>query len=250
MESVVSTSSNTLKVVTHNQYHNHERITPATVPLSPFEMFRTWLTSVQGVVPEPEAMSVSTATASGIPSSRFVLLKQLDKRGFVFFTNYNSRKSKELQENPHAALAWYWKEVHRQVRVVGRVEKVSKDESKEYFNSRPVGSRIGAWASEQSKVVDEEELSSKLEEVQARLGVDQSQSEAEVPLPEFWGGWRVLPEYVDIPDILGFATDGYTSSEIEFWAGKPSRLHDRIRYSRVPGSPDDAPRWVIERLAP
>lgn len=193
---VVLPAPDTLKVVSHNQYHTHEHIAPSTVPESPFELFRSWLTSVQGIVPEAEGMSVATATASGIPSSRFVLLKQLDKRGFVFFTNYTSRKSKELQENPHAALAWYWKEVHKQIRVVGRVEKVSTEESEEYYKSRPVGSRIGAWASPQSSVVGEDELANKLKEVQARFGVDPSQENADIPLPEFWGGWRVLPECV------------------------------------------------------
>lgn len=186
----------TLKVVTHNQYNNHDHLSPASVPASPFELFRTWLTSVQGVVPEAEAMSLCTATASGIPSTRFVLLKQLDKRGFVFYTNYTSRKSKEIMENPHAALAWYWKEVHKQIRVVGRVERVTAEESEEYFKSRPVGSRIGAWASPQSSVVGEGELADRLKEVQTRFGVDPTQANADVPLPEFWGGWRVLPECV------------------------------------------------------
>ena len=183
-----------LKVVSHRQYDPPESLSPSKVLPSPLDQFRKWFTEVQNAVLEPEAVSLSTATASGIPSSRFVLFKQLDKRGFVFFTNYTSRKSKELLENPHAALAVYWREVHRQVRVVGRVEKISKEESEEYYNSRPVGSRLGAWASEQSKVVAEDEVRNRLEEVRARFSVDESTKEAQIPLPEFWGGWRTIPE--------------------------------------------------------
>jgi pyridoxamine-phosphate oxidase len=139
-------------------------------------------------------MSLSTCTRSGIPSSRIVLLKQVDPRGFVFFTNYASRKSRELQENPRAALAFFWREVSRQVRVVGRVEKVSKEESEAYFKSRPVGSRIGAWASRQSSVVGEEEVGKRVEEIQHKFGVIDGATETDIPLPEFWGGWRVIPE--------------------------------------------------------
>ncbi|KAJ3484263.1 hypothetical protein NLI96_g5780 [Meripilus lineatus] len=180
-------------------------------------------------------MSVSTATASGIPSSRFVLLKELDKRGFLFFTNYESRKARELDESPYAALAFYWREVHKQVRVVGKVEKVSKETSEEYFKTRPVGSRLGAWSSPQSSVVREGEVKERLEKNKARFGIEDEHaaaSDIEIPLPEFWGGYRVVPQ------------------EVEFWLGKPSRLHDRIRYTRVAGSPDDAPQWTIERIAP
>ncbi|THH01565.1 hypothetical protein EW026_g1151 [Hermanssonia centrifuga] len=229
---VIIPAPDQLKVLSHNQYNTPEHISPTSVSPSPFEQFRTWVTEVQGIVPEPEAMSISTATRTGIPSSRFVLLKQLDKRGFVFFTNYTSRKSKELLENPHAALAWYWKEVSRQVRVVGRVEKITKEESEEYFKSRPLGSRLGAWASEQSKVIAEGEVAGRLKDVEARFGVDGTRVDADIPLPEFWGGWRIVPD------------------EVEFWMGKPSRLHDRIRYLRVPESSGDAPEWKIERLSP
>lgn len=179
-------------------------------------------------------MSLSTVTASGIPSSRFVLFKELDQKGFVFYTNYTSRKSRELDENPRAALAFYWREVHRQVRVVGRVERVSQEQSEAYFRSRPVGSRLGAWASDQSAVVGEGEVKAQLDKVKERFGIldEKTQTDAQVPLPDFWGGWRVIPD------------------EIEFWSGKPSRLHDRVRCLRQEGSSDDAPSWTVDRLAP
>ncbi|OBZ71363.1 Pyridoxine/pyridoxamine 5'-phosphate oxidase [Grifola frondosa] len=210
---IAQPSPDKLQVTAHQQYNPPESLSPAQVAPSPLDQFRTWFTSVQGVVAEPESMFLCTATASGIPSARIVLFKQLDRRGFVFYTNYTSRKSHELLENPHAAISFYWREVHKQVRIVGRVEKVSREESEEYYRSRPVGSQLG-------------EIQARLEEVKERFG------EKDVPLPEFWGGWRVVPD------------------EVEFWLGKPSRLHDRVRYLRIEGSPDDAPQWKIERLAP
>ncbi|GJE98291.1 pyridoxamine 5'-phosphate oxidase [Phanerochaete sordida] len=229
---VVLPAPDQLKVVSRRQYDPKESIAPTSVAPNPFEQFRTWLTEVRAAVLEPEAMALSTASAAGVPSTRFVLFKQLDRRGFVFYTNYASRKSAELAANPHAALAFYWKEVSRQVRVVGRVERLTRAESEEYYRSRPLGSRLGAWASPQSEVVAEDELAKRLDEVKTKFGVDESTKEADVPLPEFWGGWRVIPD------------------EIEFWMGKPSRLHDRVRYLRVEGSSDDDPQWKIERLAP
>ncbi len=148
-----------------------------------------------GKVAEPEAMALSTATPSGVPSTRFVLLKQVDARGFVFFTNYDSRKSREISENPHASLALYWGELHRQVRVVGRVERVSREESEAYYRTRPLGSRLGAWASPQSKVVGDGEVLRLFEETKERFGAEKL-AEASIPLPDHWGGWRVIPEYV------------------------------------------------------
>ncbi|KAH9841579.1 uncharacterized protein C8Q71DRAFT_794516 [Rhodofomes roseus] len=219
-------------ITTHDQYDAPESISPSTVAPSPLDQFRTWFTSIQGVVREPEAMTVCTVSGSGVPSARVVLLKQLDPRGFVFYTNYTSRKSQEMLANPNIALAFYWREVHKQVRVVGRVEKVNKQESEEYYRSRPVGSRVGAWASRQSTVVADGEVQARYDKLKERFGVQENDPSAEVPLPEFWGGWRVVP------------------NEVEFWLGKPSRLHDRVRYLRVAGSSEDAPEWTVERLAP
>ncbi len=182
-------SPDKIQIVAHEQYSPPESLSPADVDPCPLAQFRSWFTAVQGAVREPEAMTVSTATAAGVPSARIVLLKQVDARGFVFYTNYTSRKSRELAENPRAALAFYWREVHKQVRVVGRVERVSREESDAYFHSRPAGSQLGAWASRQSTVVADGEVQARAEQLKERFGED-------VPYPEFWGGWRIVPEYV------------------------------------------------------
>lgn len=187
-----------IKIKSHNQYSSSTQLSPSTVLPSPLNQFRRWFeaaatgTETSPPVPEPEAMSLATSTSAGVPSVRIVLLKQVDDKGFVFFTNYNSRKSRELAENPTAALAFHWKEVQRQVRVVGTVEKVSEEESTAYYKSRPVGSRIGAWASPQSEVIGEGELQKKVEEVAAKFTSEEGK-EADIPRPEFWGGWRVIP---------------------------------------------------------
>ena len=158
---------------------------------------------------------------NGRPSARVVLLKGLDERGLVFYTNYDSRKGRELAANPRAALVFYWARLDRQVRIEGTVERTSREESESYFISRPLGSRLGAWASPQSRpIAGRGELERLLREAGERFG-------EEVPLPESWGGYRVRPETV------------------EFWQGRPSRLHDRLRYSLQPGG-----GWTIERLAP
>ncbi len=173
-------------------------------------------------VPEPNAMTVATATRAGVPSARIVLLKGFDARGFVFYTNYESRKGNELAENPVAALVFHWVELHRQVRITGAVEQVSREESDTYFQSRPRGSRLGAWTSEQSSVLPgRAPLEARLAALTAQFGA------GDIPLPPFWGGYRVIPDAV------------------EFWQGRPSRLHDRLRYAR---QPDDT--WRIERLSP
>jgi len=139
-------------------------------------------------------MSFSTATASGIPSTRMVLLKEVDLKGFVFFTNYTSRKSKEMIENPHVALGFYWKELRQQVRVVGRVEKLEEEKSDRYWKSRPLQSRVSARASLQSSVIlDEEELAKRVKQVEERFGVQEGK-DVDIPRPEIWGGWRVIPE--------------------------------------------------------
>lgn len=242
-----------LRVTAHNQYHALESLSPASVASSPLDQFRTWFTEVQDKVLEPESMTLCTSTPDGVPSARVVLFKQLDPRGFVFYTNYTSRKSREMLENPRAALVFYWREVHRQVRVVGRVEKVSREESEEYFRSRPVGSRVGAWASRQSTVVADGEVQARVEEMRQRFGVQDESLPADIPLPDVWGGWRVVPEYVPSQYLLITSrTDEFNVySEIEFWLGKPSRLHDRVRYLRIAGtSDDDLSQWKIERLSP
>lgn len=193
MDAMLEPDGDRIKVTTHNQYDASDELTPSNILPSPLDQFRVWLTEAQEQVKQPEAMSVSTATSNGIPSSRFVLLKQVDRTGFVFYTNFNSRKSREIMENPYAAIAIYWHEMHRQVRAVGRVEKVSTKESEEYFRTRPLGSRVGAWASPQSSVIAEGELAEKFKAAEERFGVHGDKSDTEVPLPEYWGGWRMIP---------------------------------------------------------
>lgn len=187
-----------LQVSSHNQYSTPDALSPTNVRSSPLDQFQIWFAEAVsgGKVNEPEAMTVSTATKAGIPSSRMVLFKQLDSRGFVFYTNYTSRKSREILENPHASLVFYWREVSRSVRVLGKVEKLDEEDSKKYFDTRPLGSRLGAWASPQSTAVGEGEMAERLEKVKNKFGVTDETRDADIPLPEFWGGWRVVPLYV------------------------------------------------------
>ncbi len=189
----------------------------------PFRQFAAWLdAAVEAGQLEPFAMAVATATRGGLPSARMVLLRGFDERGFTFYTNYRSRKGREIAENPFAALLFHWDSLGRQVRIEGPVEPVSRAESEAYFATRPVGSRLAAWASEQSEVVNGREvLDAAYREVSSRF------ADEDVPLPPFWGGYRVLPE------------------SIEFWQSRPNRFHDRLRYRRLPDG-----GWVIERLAP
>lgn len=169
----------------------------------------------------PTAMTVATVDLDGRPSARITLLKGVDEEGFVFFSNYESRKGQQMEANRHAALVFYWGGLGRQVRVEGRIERTSREESADYFATRSRGSQIGAWASPQSRVIsDRSELEALVEEVERRF------EGKEVPLPPHWGGFRLRPEM------------------IEFWKGRPSRLHDRIRYSRK------SEEWLRERLAP
>ncbi len=188
----------------------------------PVVQFEKWFKQAgdAGLI-EPNAMSLATASADGMPLVRTVLLKAFDRDGFVFYTNYGSRKAKHLAENPHAALLFAWLGLERQVQINGRVEKVSAAETLKYFLSRPYGSQLGAWVSRQSSVVDSRSLLlGKLEEMKRKF------AEGKVPLPEGWGGYRVVPE------------------SIEFWQGRPSRLHDRLLYSK------NGDAWRIDRLAP
>jgi pyridoxamine 5'-phosphate oxidase len=169
----------------------------------------------------PNSTAVATADASGKPSVRMVLLKSYDERGFVFYTNYDSQKGRELSANPNASMVIYWNDLVRQIRMTGRVEQTSREESEQYFHSRPRGSQIGAWASNQdSAVASRDELTKKYEEF------DRKFAGQPVPLPPYWGGYRLIPE------------------EIEFWQGRAYRLHDRFRYARKGGS------WSWVRLSP
>ena len=187
------------------------------------EQFARWFSeALESALPEPNAMIVATAGATGRPSARTVLLKGYDERGFVFFTNYTSRKGAEIAENPYASLVFPWFPMQRQVIVCGAVEKVDRAETEAYFASRPRGSQLGAWASPQSHVVpDRETLDAGLAAAVERFGTD-----GDVPAPAHWGGLRVVPETV------------------EFWQGRSNRLHDRLLYRWADGG------WVVERLAP
>ena len=192
------------------------------VDADPIRQFERWFADAAAArVPEPNAMTLSTATRDGVPSARIVLLKGVDANGFAFYTDYRSRKGAELAENPLAALTFLWKEIERQVRITGSVSRVSTHESDAYFRTRPLGSRLGAWASHQSAVLaSREELEARVQDVIGRF------PDGDVPLPPHWGGFRVAPD------------------EIELWRGRPDRLHDRLLYQRGERG------WEISRLSP
>ncbi len=193
-----------------------------TADPDPFRLFARWFEEAREAgVREPNAMTLATVGADGQPSARIVLLKGLDARGFSFYTNYRSRKGDDLAANPRAALVFWWEPLERQVRIEGAVERVAEKVSDAYFASRPRGSRLGAWASEQSRVVpDRAELEARLE------AVEEKYDDGHIPRPPHWGGYRVLP------------------ARFEFWQGRPNRLHDRLEYVPAEGT------WAMRRLAP
>ena len=197
-------------------------LSEADLLADPVAQFRVWFDQALAAgLAEPNAMTLATCTPDGVPSARVVLLKGFDERGFAFFTNYDGRKAQELAANPRAALVFYWAELERQVRVEGVVERTTETDSDAYFESRPRGSQLGAWSSEQSRVVEGRAV------LEARMAaLETKYTGGPVPRPPFWGGFRVRPDVV------------------EFWQGRSSRLHDRLRYRRDGGA------WVIERLCP
>jgi pyridoxamine 5'-phosphate oxidase len=201
--------------------YTYGELSEADVVADPLVQFQTWFDqAVAAGVPEPNAMTVASVGSDGRPSARMLLLKGVD-HGFVFYTNYTSRKASELDEQPFGALVFYWHALHRQVRIEGRIERVAPAEADAYYTSRPIGSQLGAWASHQSQVIPNRTI---LEQRMAEL--EQEYANRSIPRPQQWGGYRLLPD------------------AIEFWQGRPSRLHDRLRYRLSAGL------WVIERLSP
>lgn len=202
--------------------YTHADLSKARVDPDPLKQFQTWLQeAVEAGLPEPNAMTLATVGVDGMPAARIVLLKGLDT-GFVFYTNYESEKGQQLAREPRAALLFLWHELERQVRIEGVTARVTPEESDAYFASRPRGSRLGALASNQSRVVAERGV------LAARLAeLEQQYADHDIPRPPHWGGYRLLP------------------TRLEFWQGRPSRLHDRLRYTR-----QDDGRWLIERLEP
>jgi pyridoxamine 5'-phosphate oxidase len=188
----------------------------------PIEQFKKWFQQAQAAAPEPNALVLATADKAGRPSARVVLLKGVDERGFTFFTNYESRKGRELAENPHAALVFYWAPMERQVCIRGDVSKLGPDDAEAYFKSRPRGNRLAAWVSKQSQVVpNRAELEERMKEFESRYPDD------DIPKPSYWGGYLLAP------------------TQIEFWQGRASRLHDRLCYTKMPGH-----QWRVQRLSP
>lgn len=200
-----------------------QTLSEKTVSDSPFLQFNTWLTdALEAHIEEPNAMTLATASSDGLPSARIVLLKGFDENGFIFFSNYDSYKGQQLLENPRACLVFFWKEIQRQVRITGIVSKTSEKESDDYFNSRPEGSRIGAWASPQSHVIASRDW---LDENERKIR--EKFTKEKISRPPNWGGYRVMPV------------------TIEFWQGRTNRLHDRVQYTL-----QDNGKWIMERLAP
>ncbi len=205
------------------QEYKKGRLDEHDVAADPFAQFDSWLkAAIASEIPEVTAMTLATANRRLRPSARTVLLKQYDEKGFVFFTNYESAKANDLKDNPQAALLFFWEPLERQIRIVGSVEKITPAESFEYFRTRPVDSQLGAWASAQSREISARDLLEK-----AFGEMMEKFKNGQIPLPPFWGGYRVIPD------------------EFEFWQGRSSRLHDRIRYQKLSDT-----QWKISRLSP
>lgn len=205
------------------EYHSHGELTEDSVAIDPFVQFEKWFNdTIEAKIDLPDAMTLATATQDGIPSARMVVLRGFDANGFCFYTDYDSQKGKEMVDNPNAALVFYWRELDRQVRCNGTVEKMTPEESDAYFASRPIDSQLAVWTERQSIVIPgREHLKDNFE--QAKLNY----TKKDIPRPPHWGGYRLVPNM------------------IEFWQGCPSRLHDRIRYTLK-----DIGTWEIERLSP
>ncbi|WP_373538508.1 pyridoxamine 5'-phosphate oxidase [Chamaesiphon sp.] len=211
-----------MKIADLRKNYTQAGLLESDVVADPIAQFQIWFEqAVAADLLEPNAMTIATVTAEGKPSARIVLLKAVDERGFVFYTNYNSQKGVELKHSPYAALVFLWGDLERQVRIEGRIELVATSEATAYFHSRPASSQLGAWASAQSTIVpDRSVLEQRLHQLETEY------RDREIPKPPHWGGVRVIPQ------------------EIEFWQGRPSRLHDRLRYQLVDGN------WQIDRLSP
>lgn len=207
------------------KFYEDARLGENDLAADPLSQFDSWFAeAVEAALPEPNAMILATVTADGTPGVRTVLLKGYGPEDFRFFTNYGSRKARAIAENPRVSLLFPWHPIHRQVIVEGVAERLSREQSAAYFRTRPHGSQLGAWASErQSSVVTRAELESRFAELARRWPGD-------VPLPDFWGGYRVVPV------------------SVEFWQGRPNRMHDRLRYRRL--DRDEPDKWVVERLSP
>ena len=201
--------------------YEQDQLLESSINKNPFKQFRIWFDKVvDSKIVEPNAMTLATVSKSGIPSARVVLLKDFDETGFTFFTNYLSRKGKEISENPNAAILFWWKEFERQLRIEGKIEKISKQESEKYFNVRPLKSRYGALASNQSEVVESREV------LEKRFTDLEKQFNDNPPMPKNWGGYKLIP------------------NKFEFWQGRESRLHDRIVYEKTTND------WKFYRLQP
>ncbi len=202
--------------------YSFTELSEKTVDANPYKQFSKWMEeALRSNIIDPSAMVLATAGKNAVPSARVVLLKGIDEDGFIFYTNYNSKKGKNIIGNPNASLLFFWKEFERQIRILGSVKKLSRKSSAEYFHSRPYESQLAAWASDQSTIIpDRKYLEKKFEELKAKYEGE------EIPLPPFWGGFKLVP------------------TEFEFWQGRENRLHDRICYRKIKSS------WKIIRLAP